>query len=90
MNTIFLKVISEGIELVCDVVEDILKSGSVKSFRQPQDTGRLYLSGDFSADAARLCISNLDKGSIRKYNDNKQALDSRVMLYGYVPPRIFV
>jgi methionyl-tRNA formyltransferase len=89
LNTIFLKVISEGIELVCDAIENILKAGSVAAFSQPQNTGRLYLSKDFNAEAARSCISNLETGTITRYNANKQELDSRVHLYGYVPPRIF-
>lgn len=89
LNSIFLKLISEGIDLVIKAIEDIQRSGTIKSYKQPRNTGRLYLSGDFSADTARLCITNLQNGIIEKYNSNKKDLDSRALLYGYVPPSIF-
>jgi hypothetical protein len=44
---------------------------------------------DLTADAARACLSNLENGVIREYNAVKKERDSKVTLYGYVPPRIY-
>jgi folate-dependent phosphoribosylglycinamide formyltransferase PurN len=88
LNTIFLKVISEGIELVVDAIEQIEATGRVTSYEQPQNTGRLYLSRDFSAHAARLCLANLENGIIGKYHAVKNERDVGVVLYGYVPPKV--
>ncbi|MEC4675673.1 MAG: formyl transferase [Nitrospirota bacterium] len=88
LNTIFLKVISEGMELAVKAIEELSETGGIKSYRQPPDTGLLYLSKDFNADAARLCLANLQSGIIRRYNSGKEARDSGTRLYGYVPPCI--
>lgn len=89
LNTIFLKVISEGTELVADAIEEIRKTGSVKAYEQPKNTGRLYLANDFNADAARECLENLSKGIIREYIENKKTKDSKLHLFGYVPPKVY-
>jgi methionyl-tRNA formyltransferase len=89
LNTIFLKVIAEGIELVCDTVEQIQRAGWIRSYRQPRNGGRLYRTRDFTAYAARRCLRNLKEGSIARYNANRTAADSRLALFGFVPPRIF-
>ena len=90
LNTIFLKVISEGIELMADAVGMLVESGAVSSYKQPENVGRQYFSRDLSADIARHCLSNLGDGIIRSYNAAKKERDSRVRLYGYVPPRLFL
>ena len=87
LNTLFLKVIAEGIELVVSAIEQIQETCQIVSYRQPQNAGRLYLVEDFSAGAARLCLSNLEKGIIRKYNAHKKEIDAKLVLYGYVPPK---
>lgn len=89
LNAIFLKVISEGVELAADAIELFMEKAHIKSYVQPENTGRLYLTKDFNAEAGRACLSNLGGGMIKKYNSDKEAIDSRVALYGYVPPRIF-
>ncbi len=89
LNTIFLKVVSEGIELVLDAVRDIAGKGVTASFKQPKETGKLYRLRDFNADAARRCITNLQGGIIGRYNAVKEANDARVPLLGYVAPRLF-
>jgi methionyl-tRNA formyltransferase len=89
LNTIFLKVVAEGIELVADAIEGMTARGGVESWRQPKEAGRLYLSRDPNGDAARLCLSRLEAGLIKKYNENKQSADARVILRGYKPPRFF-
>ncbi len=89
LNTIFLKVISEGIELIIKAIEGIMRNGNVVSYKQPRNTGRLYLTKDFTPGAARLCLLNLEDGIIGKYNSNKDEIDSRVQLFGYIPPVIF-
>jgi methionyl-tRNA formyltransferase len=89
LNTIFLKVIAEGIELVCDAVEQIQGAGRIASYRQPRHSGRLYRSRDLTAHAARRCLRNLREGIIARYNANRTAADKRLSLSGYVPPKIF-
>jgi len=89
LNAIFLKVVAEGIELVAAAAEGMIEKGAIASWKQPQGIGRLYLSKDFNADAARFCLSRLDGGVIGRYNANKQSADARVPLSGYVPPRLF-
>jgi hypothetical protein len=86
LNTIFLKVIAEGIELVAEAMDEMIRKGSAASYKQPQETGRLYLSGDFNAEVARLCLSRLEGGVIGIYNANKKEADAKVLLRGYVPP----
>jgi hypothetical protein len=88
LNAIFLKVIAEGIELVAQTLEEIAK-GAIASWKQPKGLGRLYLSKDFDADAARLCLALLDAGVVGKYNADKETADARVLLHGFVPPRLF-
>jgi folate-dependent phosphoribosylglycinamide formyltransferase PurN len=89
LNTIFLKVIAEGIELVCDAIEQIQRAGGIRSYRQPRIGGRLYRTRDLTTYAARRCLRNLREGSIARYNANRAAADSRLALFGYVPPKIF-
>ena len=89
LNAIFLKVISEGVELMIRAIGEIRDAGSVASHRQPGDTGRLYFMKDLSADAARTCLSSLERGIIREYNARKKERDAAVTLYGYVPPKIY-
>jgi hypothetical protein len=89
LNAIFLKVIGEGVELVVRAIEEIRQSGAVVSYRQPGNVGKLYLMKDLTAGAARVCLSNLENGVIREYNADKKERDSRVKLYGYVPPKIY-
>ncbi len=89
LNAIFLKVISEGIELVLDAIADIIGKGVAAAFKQPKETGKLYRVSDLNADAARLCISNLQGGSIGRYNVVKQTADRSVPLLGYIAPRLF-
>lgn len=89
LNSIFLKVICEGVELMVRAIRDIGDSGSVVSHRQPENTGRLYLTKDLTASAARVCLSNLEKGIIGEYNAERKERDSRVTLYGYAPPKIY-
>jgi methionyl-tRNA formyltransferase len=90
LNTIFLKVISEGTELVARALKELRDAGSVGSYRQAESIGKLYLMKDLTADAARACLSNLENGVIREYNAVKKERDSKVTLYGYVPPTIYV
>lgn len=89
LNSIFLKLISEGIELVVQAVREISEKGVVDSFKQPVNTGRLYLTKDFTADAARTCLANLESGIISRYRAEKEKLDSAVRLYGYREPKIY-
>jgi len=89
LNDIFLKVIAEGIELVVDAIEAFTRQVSLPAYQQPSKSGRLYCSGDLNADAARLCLSNLGNGIVRRYNAGKESIDSKVVLYGYVPPKLF-
>jgi hypothetical protein len=89
LNAIFLKVIAEGVELVARALGELRDAGSVDSFRQPENSGKLYLAKDLTAAAARMCLSNLENGVIREYNAGKKERDSRVKLYGYVQPKIY-
>lgn len=88
LNAIFLKVIAEGIELAVKAIEEISARGSVASYRQPGNTGRLYQMKDFNFEAARACIRNLEEGVIGEYLSRQQELDAKIQLYGYVPPVI--
>jgi methionyl-tRNA formyltransferase len=89
LNTIFLKVIAEGIELVCEAIEQIQRAVGISSYRQPQNGGCLYRTRDLTAHAARRCLLNLRDGTIARYNANRTVADSRIALFGHVPPRIF-
>lgn len=89
LNTIFLKVIAEGIELIVKAIEEIMTRGSVRSYKQPQRVGRLYQVKDFDVVAARVCLKNLEDGEIGEYLANKEEWDSAVELFGYTPPVIF-
>jgi hypothetical protein len=89
LNTIFIKIIAEGIELVVNALKEIIDRGDSVSYKQPSGAGRLYLEKDFNADAAHCCLDNLRNGLIEKYNSEKERRDSAVKLYGYVPPSIF-
>jgi methionyl-tRNA formyltransferase len=89
LNAIFLKVIAEGVELVARALGEIRDRGAVDSHRQPENVGKLYVMKDLTAGAAKVCLSNLEKGVIREYNADKKKRDSRVKLYGYVPPKLF-
>ncbi len=89
LNAVFLKVIAEGVELVARALGEIRDAGSVDSFRQPEDAGKLYRMKDLTAGVAKVCLSNLENGIIREYNADKKERDSRVKLYGYVQPKLF-
>jgi methionyl-tRNA formyltransferase len=89
LNTIFLKVIAEGVELAAGAVE-CFAEGAVRLHPQPRDTGRLYLTKDFNAGVARLCLSLLEEGIIGRYLARKEAADGAVPLLGYLPPKLFV
>lgn len=89
LNSIFLKVIAEGIELMVKAIEVINDRGSVVSHKQFRDTGRLYQLKDFDAGAARAAIKNLEDGLIGEYLSGKEERDLQVKLFGYVPPVIF-
>jgi methionyl-tRNA formyltransferase len=89
LNTIFLKVIAEGVELAADAIECV-SAGTVRLYPQPPDTGRLYLSKDFNAGVARLCLSLLEEGIIGRYLAEKEVRDKAVPLLGYTPPKMFV
>ncbi len=89
LNSIFLKVIAEGIELMVRAIEKFSDKGNVPSYTQPKHMGRLYQTKDFNADAARTCLKNLEKGIIDEYLLNREARDSQVKLFGYIPPVLF-
>jgi len=89
LNAIFLKVIAEGIELAVKAIEEISVRGIVASYRQPGKTGRLYRMRDFNFEAAQACIKNLEEGILGEYLSRRQERDSKVKLFGYVPPVIF-
>ena len=87
LNAIFLKVISQGVELAAEAMERIIAE-SVQMYSQPRNIGRLYLTKDFNAAAARLCLSRLEGGIIAGYLARKDEADAAVPLFGYVSPRI--
>jgi Formyl transferase len=89
LNAIFLKVITEGIELVADAVQGIGGLYGVTAYKQPRIAGGLYRAKDLTSSAARRCLQNLEGGAIARYNANKREIDSHITLYGYVPPKIF-
>ncbi len=89
LNAIFLKVIAEGTELVADAIDGIRKSSGVEAHRQRRITGGFYRTGDLTPCAARRCLKNLESGTIARYNAKKEEIDSRIVLPGYIPPRIF-
>jgi len=89
LNAIFLKVIAEGIELAVKAIDEISTRGRIESHQQPHSTGRLYQMKDFDAAAARACLKNLEDGIIGKYLSEREARDSQVKLFGYVPPVLF-
>ena len=89
LNSIFLKVVAEGIELIVKAIEEISLRGSVASYQQPGNTGRLYQTKDFDANAARTCLKNLEEGLISEYLSMKEERDSKIKLSGYIPPSIF-
>ena len=89
LNTIFLKVIAEGMELVEDAIDVMMRKGVAVSHTQPKETGKLYRTKDFTADVARRCLARIKGGVMGRYNEVKQSADARVPLLGYVPPRLF-
>ncbi len=89
LNSIFLKVIAEGIELMVKAIEEISNKGDILSHQQPRNTGRLYQMKDFDVMAARACLKNLEEGLISEYLSMKEERDSEVKLPGYIPPMIF-
>ena len=89
LNSIFLKVIAEGIELMVKAIDEISTRGSIESYQQPLNVGRLYQLKDFDAAAARACLKNLEDGLIEEYISNKEDRDSGVELIGYTPPVLF-
>jgi len=88
LNKIFLKVITEGIELIADAVENVIADTAVSS-AQPQNTGRQYRTSDLNEAAAKKCLQNLENGALRRYNADKKRIDSGTTLYGYRPPKFF-
>jgi folate-dependent phosphoribosylglycinamide formyltransferase PurN len=89
LNSIFLKVISEGIELMVKAIEEFSDKGNVPSYTQPEKEGKLYQMKDFNADTARACLKNLEKNIVGEYLLRKEARDSQVKLFGYTPPVLF-
>ncbi len=89
LNAIFLKVVAEGIELVTDAIKELTDKGTVVSYKQGKETGRLFRSRDLNAGFARCCLTNLEEGLIGRYNAGKQEADAKVPLLGYVPPKLF-
>lgn len=89
LNSIFLKVIAEGIELMVKAIDEISNKGSIVSHAQSRDTGRLYRTKDLDADMARICLNNLNDGLIGEYLSEKESRDSGVKLCCYIPPLIF-
>ncbi len=87
LNSIFLKVISQGTELAAEAFQQII-AGCVRFYPQPRNVGRLYLARDFNAAAARLCLSRLEGGLIAGYLARKDEADAAVPLYGGVAPKI--
>jgi len=90
LNAIFLKVIAEGIELMVKAIDEISRRGSIASYQQPRDAGRLYTMKDFDAAAARTCLKNLEDGVIGEYLSKQEERDRGVKLFGYMPPEIFL
>lgn len=89
LNSIFLKVIAEGIELLVKAIGEIGNNGDIMSHQQTRNIGRLYQMKDFNADAARTCLKNLEEGIISKYLSLREERDSKVKLSGHVSPMIF-
>jgi folate-dependent phosphoribosylglycinamide formyltransferase PurN len=89
LNSIFLRVIAEGIELMVKAIAEISNKGDIVSHQQPTCTGRLYQTKDFDSGVARTCLKNLEDGLISEYLSGKEGRDSKVKLPGYVPPMIF-
>lgn len=89
LNSIFLKVIAEGIELMVKAIEEFRDTGMVPSYAQPGNAGRLYQMKDFTAAAARTCLENLEGGILEEYLSSREERDSRVRLFGYTPPTLF-
>lgn len=89
LNSIFLKVIAEGIELMVKAIAEISNKGGVAFHQQPANTGRLYQMKDFDAAAARTCLENLEGDIISEYLSMREGRDSKVKLSGYIPPMIF-
>ncbi len=87
LNAIFLKVISQGTELAAEAIEQVI-AGSVRLHPQLRNVGRLYLTKDFNAAAARLCLSRLKDGLIAGYLARKEEADAAAPLYGSVTPKI--
>jgi hypothetical protein len=88
LNSIFLKVVAEGIELTVKAVGEISSTGTIRSEKQPHNAGRLYQTKDFNAETARTCLKQLEKGIIRDYLSSREERDPAVKLFGYIPPRI--
>lgn len=89
LNSIFLKVMAEGIELMVKAIDEIINKGAVVSHQQPRSTGRLYQLKDFDVDTGRTCLKNLEEGLISEYLSMKEERDSRVKLSGFIAPEIF-
>ena len=89
LNSIFLKVVAEGIELMVKAIEEIGNKGGIVSHQQLRNAGRLYQMKDFDAAAARTCLNNLQDGLIGEYLAIREERDSKVKLSGYIPPLIF-
>ncbi len=88
LNSIFLKVIAEGVELAADAIERF-EAAAARLYPQASEAGRLYLSKDFSANAARRCLALLEEGIIGRYLAGKEQRDAAAPLLGHVPPKLF-
>ncbi len=89
LNSIFLKVIAEGIELMVKAIEEISNKGHIMSHQQPRNIGRFYQIKDFDVSVARTCLKNLEDGLISEYLSMKKERDAKVELSGYIPPMMF-
>jgi hypothetical protein len=86
LNSIFLKVITEGMELMVKALQVILDKGTAERHEQPVNTGRHYTMQDLDSESARRCLRNLENGIIDRYNAEKAKRDSRVALFGFTEP----
>jgi len=62
INTIFLRVVALGTELMIEVVQDIILNKKVTIYRQPRMTGRTYLGRDFSTHIMRSLVRDFKSG----------------------------
>jgi methionyl-tRNA formyltransferase len=63
--TCFARVVALGTDLMCEVVDEIIRSDEVVVYDQPEAAGRSYLGKELSRDARRLIDADLRSGMIR-------------------------